>query len=125
VPLHVTASIGIAEGIRALPGELLRDADIALYRAKAAGKHCAVTFTPSMQKAVADHRYIEVDLRRAVADNEFLLLYQPTVDLTTGAFNGVEALLRWRHPERGIVQPRDFIPVLPPVGLNPPCCYWS
>jgi diguanylate cyclase (GGDEF)-like protein/PAS domain S-box-containing protein len=124
VPLEVTASIGIAEGDRALPGDLLRDADIALYRAKAAGKHCAVTFSPSMRKTVDDHRHVEVDLRRAMARDEFFLLYQPTVDLATGNFNGVEALLRWRHPERGIVQPNDFISVLESSGLIVPVGEW-
>jgi len=124
VPLEVSASIGIAEGDRAFSGELLRDADIALYRAKAAGKHCAVTFSPSMQKAVDDHRHAEIDLRRAMANNEFFLLYQPTVDLSTGYFNGVEALLRWRHPKRGIVQPINFISVLESTGLISPVGEW-
>ncbi|HVA08488.1 MAG TPA: EAL domain-containing protein, partial [Acidimicrobiales bacterium] len=116
VPLEVTASIGIAEGDRALPGELLRDADIALYRAKAAGKHCAVAFCPSMQEAVDDHRTVEVDLHHALENGQFFLLYQPTIDLSNGAFTGVEALLRWRHPERGVVQPNDFIPALESSG---------
>jgi diguanylate cyclase (GGDEF)-like protein/PAS domain S-box-containing protein len=112
VPLEVTASIGIAEGDRAITGELLRDADIALYQAKAAGKHCAVAFSPAMQEAVDDHRSVELDLYHALEKDEFFLLYQPTFDLSTGAVNGVEALLRWRHPERGVVQPNLFIPVL-------------
>jgi diguanylate cyclase (GGDEF)-like protein/PAS domain S-box-containing protein len=112
VPIEVTVSIGIAEGDRAITGELLRDADIALYRAKAAGKHCAVAFTPSMREAVDDHRTAELDLHRALENDQYFLLYQPTFDLATGVINGVEALLRWRHPERGIVQPNDFIPVL-------------
>jgi diguanylate cyclase (GGDEF)-like protein/PAS domain S-box-containing protein len=123
-PLEVSASIGIAEGDRAFSGELLRDADIALYRAKAAGKNCAVTFSASMQKVVDDHRQVEIDLRRAMANDEFFLLYQPTVDLTTGNFNGVEALLRWRHPERGVVQPNDFISVLEVSGLIAPVGEW-
>jgi diguanylate cyclase (GGDEF)-like protein/PAS domain S-box-containing protein len=124
VPLEVTASIGIAEGDRLLPGDLLRDADIALYRAKAAGKHCAVTFSPSMQRSFADLLHIENDLQHALERNQFFLLYQPTVDLTSGAFNGVEALLRWRHPERGIVQPDEFIPALESSGLIVPVGQW-
>jgi diguanylate cyclase (GGDEF)-like protein/PAS domain S-box-containing protein len=112
VPLEVTASIGIAEGDRAITGELLRDADIALYQAKAAGKHCAVAFSPSMQEAVDDHRSVELDLYHALEKDQLFLLYQPTFDLSTGAVDGVEALLRWRHPERGIVKPDLFIPVL-------------
>jgi diguanylate cyclase (GGDEF)-like protein/PAS domain S-box-containing protein len=124
VPIEVTTSIGIAEGDRGLPGELLRDADIALYRAKAAGKNCAVVFVPSMQRTVEDHRHIEVDLHHALEGNQFFLLYQPTVDLSTGEFNGVEALLRWTHPERGVVQPNDFIPELESSGLIVPVGEW-
>ncbi|MGP0107416.1 MAG: EAL domain-containing protein [Acidimicrobiales bacterium] len=117
VPLEVTSSIGIAEGGRSAPEELLRDADIALYRAKAAGKHRAVVFSPAMQHDVDDHRHLEVDLHGALEAGQFFLLYQPTVDLSTGAVTGVEALLRWRHPERGVVRPDDFIPALESSGL--------
>ena len=124
VPLQVTASIGIAEGDRAQPGELLRDADIALYRAKASGKDCAMAFSPSMQAAVDTHRTIEIDLHHALENDEFFLLYQPTVDLSTGTFIGVEALLRWRHPERGIIQPNEFIPILESTGLIIPVGQW-
>jgi diguanylate cyclase (GGDEF)-like protein/PAS domain S-box-containing protein len=123
-PLEVTASIGIAEGDRAQPGELLRDADIALYRAKARGKHCSVAFSPSMQTAIDNHRNIEVDLHHALDNGEFFLLYQPTVDLSTGTFIGVEALLRWRHPQRGVVQPNHFIPALESSGLIVPVGRW-
>jgi len=117
VPLSVTASIGIAGGDRISAEELLRDADIALYRAKAAGKRRAVVFSPSMQVVVNDHRNLAVDLRRALEHSQFFLLYQPTVDLSSGAFTGVEALLRWRHPERGVVLPDDFVPALESSGL--------
>jgi diguanylate cyclase (GGDEF)-like protein len=117
VPLEVTSSIGIAEGGRSAPEELLRDADIALYRAKAAGKQRAVVFSPAMQHDVDDHRHLEVDLHGALEAGQFFLLYQPTVDLSTGAVTGVEALLRWRHPERGVVRPDDFIPALESSGL--------
>ncbi len=124
-PLEVTASIGIAEGDRATPDELLRDADIALYRAKGAGKNCAVLFTLVMQESVDDHRHLEVDLHRALENGEFFLLYQPTVDLSTGAFTGVEALIRWRHPVRGIVLPDEFIPALESSGLIVPVGQWA
>jgi diguanylate cyclase (GGDEF)-like protein len=116
-PLTVTASIGIAEGRRATPDELLRDADIALYQAKAAGKKCAVIFAPAMQEAVDDNRQIETDLNAALQDDQFFLLYQPTFDLSSGAFTGVEALLRWRHSTRGVILPDDFIPALEASGL--------
>ena len=116
VPLSVSASIGIAEGDRATPEEMLQDADIALYQAKAAGKRNAVKFIASMQESVDHHRSLEVDLQGALEAQQFFLVYQPTVDLSTGAFTGVEALLRWKHPERGIVQPNDFIPALESRG---------
>ena len=124
VPLAVTASIGVAVGDRSAPEELLRDADIALYRAKAAGKHCSVTFSPSMQEDVDDRRHLEVDLHNALEAGQFFLLYQPTIDLSTGAFTGVEALLRWRHPERGVVLPDDFIPALELSGMIVPVGRW-
>jgi diguanylate cyclase (GGDEF)-like protein len=125
VPLAVTASIGIAEGDRSAPEELLRDADIALYRAKAAGKHCAALFSPSMQHDVDDHRHLEVDLHGALEDGQFFLLYQPCMDLATGVVTGVEALMRWRHPERGVVESEDFIPALESSGLIVPVGRWA
>ncbi|HEY5110617.1 MAG TPA: EAL domain-containing protein [Acidimicrobiales bacterium] len=117
VPVTVSASIGYAEGYRDTPDELLQDADIALYEAKARGKRCAVRFVPSMQEAVDHHRHVEVDLHRALEDDEFFLVYQPTFDLATGDFTGVEALLRWQHPEYGVAQPDEFLPVLESSGL--------
>jgi diguanylate cyclase (GGDEF)-like protein len=123
-PLSVTASIGIAQGRRATPDELLRDADIALYQAKAAGKKCAVVFVPAMQEAVDDSRNLETDLNAALQADQFFLLYQPTFDLPSGAFTGVEALLRWRHPTRGVLQPDDFIPALEASGLILPVGRW-
>ncbi len=124
IPLTITASIGIATGDRTTPEELLRDADIALYRAKAAGKGRFAVFTPSMLESVDDHRNLDVDLHRALAADQFFLLYQPTIDLSTGVFTGVEALLRWRHPTRGVVQPDDFIPALESSGLIVPVGRW-
>jgi diguanylate cyclase (GGDEF)-like protein len=124
VPLNVSASIGIAEGDRPTPEALLQDADIALYQAKAAGKQRAVKFVPAMQESVDHHRRLEVDLQGALEARQFFLMYQPTVDLSTGAFTGVEALLRWEHPERGTVQPDDFIPALETSGLIIPVGAW-
>jgi diguanylate cyclase (GGDEF)-like protein len=117
VPLSVSASIGIATGDRNTPDELLRDADVALYRSKAAGKGCAMEYAPSMQIAAQDHRLLVSDMRSALADNQFFLLYQPTINLETNAFTGVEALLRWQHPTRGIVEPDAFIPEMESSGL--------
>jgi diguanylate cyclase (GGDEF)-like protein/PAS domain S-box-containing protein len=124
VPLRVTASIGIAEGDRAEAGELLRDADIALYRAKAAGKDRSVSFVPTMHEEINDQRAIEIDLQHALQDGQFFLQYQPTIDLGTGVLNGVEALLRWRHPVRGLIQPNGFIPALESSGLIVPVGEW-
>jgi predicted signal transduction protein with EAL and GGDEF domain len=123
-PLVVTASIGIAEGRRATPDELLRDADIALYEAKAAGKKCAVVFAAEMQEAVNGTRNLEMDLNAALEGDQFFLLYQPTVDLSSGTITGVEALLRWRHPSRGVIQPDEFIPALEASGLIVPVGRW-
>jgi diguanylate cyclase (GGDEF)-like protein len=123
-PLMVTASIGIAEGWRATPDELLRDADTALYKAKAAGKRCAVVFAPAMQDAVNDNPILERDLLAALEAQQYFLLYQPTFDLSSGAFTGVEALLRWRHPTQGVIMPDDFIPALETSGLIVPVGRW-
>ena len=116
-PLSLTASVGIATGVRPSAAELLRDADIALYEAKAAGKDCFVAFEPQMHAAVQDHLLLEMDLRDALARDQFRLVYQPIFNLAGGQTTGVEALLRWEHPERGIVQPDTFIPILEGTGM--------
>jgi diguanylate cyclase (GGDEF)-like protein len=123
-PLMVSASIGIAEGDRTTAEELLRDADTALYRAKARGKRCAVEFNQKMREAAEDQRSLATDLGRAQELDEFFLVYQPTIDLQSNALTGVEALLRWRHPVRGIVEPNDFIPELEASGLIIPVGTW-
>jgi diguanylate cyclase (GGDEF)-like protein len=110
-PLNVGASIGIATGDRPQVADLLRDADIALYEAKAAGKNRFVVFRQEMQAAAHDRVALELDLRRALERDELMLVYQPTFDLAEGAVNGVEALVRWRHPSRGVLQPDEFIPI--------------
>jgi diguanylate cyclase (GGDEF)-like protein len=124
LPLSVSASIGIATGEHLTPGELLRDADIALYQAKANGKGCCAVFTESMRVAAQDHRHLSVDLHGALEANQFFLVYQPTFDLETNTLVGVEALLRWQHPERGVVQPNEFIPALEASGLIVPVGAW-
>ena len=113
----LTASIGIAVGTRSTAAELLRDADIALYEAKAFGKNCFVVFQPEMHTAVQDHHLLQMDLRDALSSNQFFLVYQPILNLRSGEVIGAEALLRWRHPLRGVVQPDDFIPMLEDSGM--------
>jgi diguanylate cyclase (GGDEF)-like protein len=115
--LTVTASVGIAAGDRVSAEELLRDADIAMYRAKWEGKNRYVVFESGMQDAVQSRMELEMDLRTAFENQEFFLVYQPTFDLQEMTPTGMEALIRWRSPVRGIVQPDDFIPLLEETGL--------
>ncbi len=116
-PLTITASVGIAAGDRLSAEELLRDADIAMYRAKWDGKNRYVVFESGMQDAVQTRMELEMDLREALEKEEFFLVYQPTFDLRDMRPTGLEALIRWEHPIRGTVQPDDFIPLLEETGL--------
>jgi len=113
----VTASVGIATGERNSADDLLRDADIAMYRAKWDGKNRYVVFEAVMQDAVQRRMELEMDLRVALERNEFFLVYQPTFDLRDMRPTGLEALIRWNSPTRGIIQPDDFIPTLEETGL--------
>jgi diguanylate cyclase (GGDEF)-like protein/PAS domain S-box-containing protein len=116
--LHtVTASIGIATGVRESAEELLRDADVALYQAKAAGKQRYMLFQPQMREAVASHLELQLDLSSAFEHDEFILVYQPILEIDANTVVGVEALLRWQHPIRGVVMPDEFIPILEDSGL--------
>jgi EAL domain-containing protein (putative c-di-GMP-specific phosphodiesterase class I) len=115
--LTVTASVGIAIGERTSAEELLRDADIAMYRAKWDGKNRCVVFESGMQDTIQNRMELEMDLRDALANDEFFLVYQPTFALSDMSPTGVEALIRWKHPTRGVLQPEDFIPLLEETGL--------
>jgi diguanylate cyclase (GGDEF)-like protein len=115
--LTVTASVGIATGDRGSAEELLRDADIAMYRAKWSGRNRYVVFETGMQDAIQSRMEMEMDLRLAFENSEFFLVYQPTFDLQNMSPTGMEALIRWRSPSRGVVQPDDFIPLLEETGL--------
>ena len=115
--LVVTASIGVATGDQTAAEDLLRDAEIAMHSAKWDGKNRYATFEPGMQDAIRLHIELERDLRHALQNNQFVLVYQPTFDLRDMTPTGVEALIRWEHPKRGMVQPNDFIPLLEETGL--------
>jgi diguanylate cyclase (GGDEF)-like protein len=115
--LTVTASVGIAAGDRSSAEELLRDADIAMYRAKWDGKNRYVLFESGMEDDVQSRMELEMDLREALAEEQFYLEYQPTFALQDMSPTGVEALIRWRHPVRGVIQPNDFIPLLEETGM--------
>jgi predicted signal transduction protein with EAL and GGDEF domain len=120
----ITASIGVAVGQYATPDALLRDADLALYAAKAAGRDRYSLFDASMQDDAQDRRVLEADLGGALQAEQLYILYQPIFDLAAGRVACVEALLRWRHPVRGIVGPDQFIPLAEESGLIVPIGRW-
>jgi len=116
-PTMVSASVGIAVGPRSTAGELLREADVAVDEAKSGGRNCYERFRPEME-AVIQRRYeLEVDLRSALARDEFFLVYQPVFGVADVRLGGFEALLRWRHPAKGLIGPNEFIPLLESCGL--------
>jgi diguanylate cyclase (GGDEF)-like protein len=116
-PLRITASIGIAMGDRTTAGDLLKDSDVALYRAKSLGKARYVAFETGMGSSVQEQVQLKADLQLAFAEEQFFLVYQPIIDLVTLEIIGAEALLRWQHPTRGVVAPLEFIPSLESTGL--------
>jgi diguanylate cyclase (GGDEF)-like protein len=122
--LSFTASIGVAVGQYSTPDELLRDADLALYAAKAGGKDCYALFEASMSPETDDRLELEMDLKSADWDEQFYLLYQPIFDLASHRVVGAEALVRWRHPVRGILLPDVFIPLAEEIGLIGPLGGW-
>jgi len=106
------------------PDQLLRNADMALYRAKAEGRGTYHFFQSEMDAQMQERRKLELDLRKALLADEFELYYQPLVEVASGEVSGFEALLRWNHPERGIVMPDAFIPVAEEIGLIVPLGDW-
>jgi diguanylate cyclase (GGDEF)-like protein len=116
--VEIGASVGIAMSTRGVSADtLLKNADMALYRAKADGRGTFCFFRDEMAQVVEARRTLELDLRRALANEEFELYYQPLVNLKSGRISTCEALLRWNHPERGTVSPIDIIPVAEDMGL--------
>jgi diguanylate cyclase (GGDEF)-like protein len=113
-------SAGVSVGVSldtGSPENLLRQADLAMYAAKAAGKDRYAAFVPAMQHAADRRRALESDLRRALGDGGLYLQYQPIIRLEDESVVGAEALLRWRHPERGLIPPAEFIPLAEEAGL--------
>jgi diguanylate cyclase (GGDEF)-like protein/PAS domain S-box-containing protein len=118
----VTASIGIAAGggDGKHVADLLRDADLAMYRAKNSGKARHAVFEEAMNAQALERLELEQDLRRAVERDEFVVHYQPEVSLQSGEVVGLEALVRWEHPERGLLLPEEFLPLAEETGLIVP-----
>ena len=107
--ISVTTSIGIASGFHVSAEELIRNAHIAMYKAKVGGKNATVSFLPSMQEVIADRLQLEIDMRAAIELGQFTVLYQPTIDLLLDSLTGVEALVRWDHPIRGRLGPAQIL----------------
>ncbi|MCS6774969.1 MAG: EAL domain-containing protein [Chloroherpetonaceae bacterium] len=117
--VYVTASIGVAysDDATTTPETLLRNADTAMYQAKARGRSGYTLFEPSMNARAIARMELEMGLRQALERDELRVVYQPIHDLRTGQLRGAEALVRWQHPERGLISPGEFLPVAEETGL--------
>jgi len=124
--LHITASVGVSlypgDGVDA--ETLIKNADTAMYQAKENGPQSIQFFKPAMNERAVERQSIEADLRDGLEREEFVLHYQPVVDLVTGDITGAEALIRWNHPTRGMLAPGVFIPVAEDCGLIRPLDHW-
>ena len=125
-PVSISASIGIAGAHDAVDGaaDLVRNADVAMYMAKAGGKAGFAIFDPGMHHAIRERHELAIELQQAVELDQLELRYQPIVDLRSGALSGVEALVRWRHPERGLIAPGQFIEIAEEHGSILPIGRW-
>jgi predicted signal transduction protein with EAL and GGDEF domain len=116
--VFIGASIGVAfDAPGAGTDQLLRNADLAMYTAKVRGRGRSQVFEPEMHTAAVERLEVEADLRRAIERDEFVVYYQPIVDVASGWMSGVEALVRWQHPTRGLIPPALFIPLAEETGL--------
>ncbi len=125
-PVFPDAALGVVSLLSpyAKAEEVLRDAHVAMYWARRRSKNGYEVFNHSMAEGLAQDLRLETDLRRALERREFLVYYQPIVEVETGALSGFEALLRWNHPKRGMVSPADFIPLAEETGLILPIGDW-
>jgi diguanylate cyclase (GGDEF)-like protein len=124
-PMVLSASVGIAYGLDGDAEQLVREADIALYQAKAAGRDRCAVFETGMETAIQDRLTLQMDITEALDRSQLFLAYQPIVELATERVVGVEALVRWRHPRRGVLSPAEFVPVAEASGLIAAIVRWT
>jgi predicted signal transduction protein with EAL and GGDEF domain len=125
VIVGASAGVALCDPNDNSPDDALKRADMALYRAKADGRNAFAVFEPCMLTVIEARQRLELDLWRAVDRNQFEVWYQPQIGLRDGDLIGAEALLRWRHPERGLISPEEFIPVAEAIGLIEALGRWA